>query len=916
MIQAGNAFHEAVTSGAKQRALLYFYDQGVYLTNDDLVIDSLSGSEMFNPDEDLRLGSCSSATIGFSIFNEDGRFNGFGFGRFKAYTGVMVDSGTYNHEGLVTAVYSGNTIVGSDTKPYLKINGAAPEDQPLSPVKGILVYNNTLYCLLADDSYWAYRFATSTWEDYEVYTWEALEASTWGEIEGDSGGADTDFNVGHLWQDWDQTTWADMKAYTWNELRNADTIQPILRALAARYIENNIGVVVNNERNIDFYLSDGTYESYEYLSRGVFIADRPVRVKSRIIEVSGYDLMTLFDKDMSDFEISYPATAIQILDAVCVYCGVTNNVNPNFLGHDLTFEEDPLIWQNVTARQVVSWIAEAAGRNARINKDGGLEFVWFTETGLTIDENNYVEFLPYEYVVHQIDKLQIRNSNSDIGVLIGEGTNGYIIQENPFLVFTSDAEGQQRGTPIYNILHAVPEYTPANCDWFGDWAYEPGDVITVSYKGEEYRFPIFSVDWEWGTMSKMNIACTGTEYKPVMDAQARETYRVGRKLLEITKTIDGYSSVATELTSKFDMLQTSFNQTSSEVSAFASRVTTLEGEDGVAGLKTRMNSAELKITDSAIVATVKEQGDFVEKRNIIASFSLEPAGAKLSAERISLEGLTTINGNFVVDTNGTLHTKQAIMEQCSVTGSLGAGNWTFDSNGAKYSGNNISANMTHLNGTFVGGGTQDRFFYGSTGCDVQYGADYNCQAIVRGRMVKLISQVAGEGVEQFRSACFTKVNYNNWDDLTFYCGESDFTGSGGEKGNIGYPYQPWDSIYVKKVHWREGYTTYSSRQLKKDIVPMPDMGSAIDRLEPVRFHFNDDAEEAPLRNGLIYEDTVEVLPDICEKPGSNPKAGPYGSIAYGELIPILLKEVQNLRKRVAELEVKVNGNIHTESSVD
>ena len=911
MIQASNAFHEAVTSGAKQRALLYFYDQGVYLTNDDLVIDSLSGSEMFNPDEDLRLGSCSSATIDFSIFNEDGRFNGFGFGRFKAYTGVMVDSGTYNHEGLVTAVYSGNTIVGSDTKPYLKINGAAPEDQPLSPVKGILVYNNTLYCLLADDSYWAYRFATSTWEDYEVYTWEALEASTWGEIEGDSGGADTDFNVGHLWQDWDQTTWADMKAYTWNELRNADTIQPILRALAARYIENNIGVVVNNERNIDFYFSNGTYESYEYLSRGVFIADRPVRVKSRIIEVSGYDLMTLFDKDMSDFEISYPATAIQILDAVCVYCGVTNNVNPNFLGHDLTFEEDPLIWQNVTARQVVSWIAEAAGRNARINKDGGLEFVWFTETGLTIDENNYVEFLPYEYVVHQIDKLQIRNSNSDIGVLIGEGTNGYIIQENPFLVFTSDAEGQQRGTPIYNILHAVPEYTPANCDWFGDWAYEPGDVITVNYKGEEYRFPIFSVDWEWGTMSKMNIACTGTEYKPVMDAQARETYRVGRKLLEITKTIDGYSSVATELTNKFDTLQTSVNQTSGQVSAFASRVTKLEGEDGVAGLKTRMEKAELKITPSAITAVVKQEGDFVEKGTIISSFSLEPTGAKLSAERISLEGLTTINGNFVVDTNGTLHTKQAIMEQCSVTGSLGAGNWTFDSNGAKYSGNNISANMTHLNGTFVGGGTQDRFFYGSTGCDVQYGADYNCQAIVRGRMVKLISQVAGEGVEQFRSACFTKVNYNNWDDLTFYCGESDFTGSGGEKGNIGYPYQPWDSIYVKKVHWREGYTTYSSRQLKKDIVPMPDMGSAIDRLEPVRFHFNDDAEEAPLRNGLIYEDTVEVLPDICEKPGSNPKAGPYGSIAYGELIPILLKEVQNLRKRVAELEVKVNGNIHT-----
>jgi hypothetical protein len=42
------------------------------------------------------------------------------------------------------------------------------------------------------------------------------------------------------------------------------------------------------------------------------------------------------------------------------------------------------------------------------------------------------------------------------------------------------------------------------------------------------------------------------------------------------------------------------------------------------------------------------------------------------------------------------------------------------------------------------------------------------------------------------------------------------------------------------------------------------------------------------------------MPEICV----DSKDG--GAINYQELIPMLLKEVQSLRKRVAELEAKVN----------
>lgn len=90
----------------------------------------------------------------------------------------------------------------------------------------------------------------------------------------------------------------------------------------------------------------------------------------------------------------------------------------------------------------------------------------------------------------------------------------------------------------------------------------------------------------------------------------------------------------------------------------------------------------------------------------------------------------------------------------------------------------------------------------------------------------------------------------------------------------------------------------SSRNLKHDINDMPDMGEIIDALKPVTYRYNEYPEQ--LRYGLIYEDTLPVLPEICTAGRDG-----NGSINYVELISVLLKEVQNLRKRVAELERRV-----------
>ena len=104
----------------------------------------------------------------------------------------------------------------------------------------------------------------------------------------------------------------------------------------------------------------------------------------------------------------------------------------------------------------------------------------------------------------------------------------------------------------------------------------------------------------------------------------------------------------------------------------------------------------------------------------------------------------------------------------------------------------------------------------------------------------------------------------------------------------------WDNAYINNIYYDE-LESFSSRYIKHDIQPMGDFGEAIDHLEPVSFVYNSDKTNKK-RYGLIYEDTIEYMPEICHNDGENK------SLVYSELIPILLNEIKSLRSRVKALE--------------
>lgn len=104
----------------------------------------------------------------------------------------------------------------------------------------------------------------------------------------------------------------------------------------------------------------------------------------------------------------------------------------------------------------------------------------------------------------------------------------------------------------------------------------------------------------------------------------------------------------------------------------------------------------------------------------------------------------------------------------------------------------------------------------------------------------------------------------------------------------------WESAYLRNIYYANLYQN-SSKEIKKEIRPIPDVGEKLDALVPVTFVYDNDPNEK-VRAGLIYEDTEGVMPEICTGDEGNK------AINYLELIPMLLKEIQGLRARVAALE--------------
>jgi hypothetical protein len=103
-----------------------------------------------------------------------------------------------------------------------------------------------------------------------------------------------------------------------------------------------------------------------------------------------------------------------------------------------------------------------------------------------------------------------------------------------------------------------------------------------------------------------------------------------------------------------------------------------------------------------------------------------------------------------------------------------------------------------------------------------------------------------------------------------------------------------------QISWSGGttsYTTTSDARIKKNIVDAPDAGSLIDAIQVRSWDFK--ADDVHWRYGMVAQELLPVAPEAVTVPEDEKM---MMGVDYAKLVPMLIKEVQSLRARVAQLE--------------
>jgi hypothetical protein len=93
------------------------------------------------------------------------------------------------------------------------------------------------------------------------------------------------------------------------------------------------------------------------------------------------------------------------------------------------------------------------------------------------------------------------------------------------------------------------------------------------------------------------------------------------------------------------------------------------------------------------------------------------------------------------------------------------------------------------------------------------------------------------------------------------------------------------------------YVTTSDARVKKNIVDAPDAGALIDAIKVRSWDFK--VDDMHWRYGMVAQELISIAPEAVTVPEDEDK---MMGIDYSKLVPMLIKEVQSLRARVAQLE--------------
>lgn len=493
---------------------------------------------------------------------------------------------------------------------------------------------------------------------------------------------------------------------TYTEILNGETDVTFGRAVMSELsavLINADGRFTNFDFSREFEAKIGVKvgSAFEYVSLGVFKGERPEKVRGKLIDFAAHDRMSLFDKSAESFvdSLTFPCTLGEIFTKLCAFCGV-GYVSAVFPNSGKTFDENPLADTDYTCREILGYIAEAAGAYARMSRDGAVELVWFAEVDYTVTRTDRFEMTESEFLTPPIDKLEVYNSYGDQLNTSGSGDIVYGISDNPFLYIENDTQLsglQPYVDAIFSRITSLPAYHPSSFRAEFNPAVQCGDIISVvDDYGETIRFPVFVQTITWNGFGKTTYENTGGVIRQNAPFTQRELEQIKKKSVKTTdlwtyidsylSSEEGIASIETAVGGKF-VTQDKLSGFVTETELNTSIKQYINGEEGTAAITSVVSgkyatkdeassmieqrvdalgaSLKLSVTNGTNSSTISLTKDGVS----LSSQTIQFTGEVVFKSDLSTAGSTTINGANIttgkisadrIDTS-TLYAKQVLL---------------------------------------------------------------------------------------------------------------------------------------------------------------------------------------------------------------------------------------------------------------
>ncbi len=431
--------------------------------------------------------------------------------------------------------------------------------------------------------------------------------------------------------------------------------------------------------------------------QGVFIAEKPEYTGSHTMRLTAWDKVTLLDKDLTDWLSGlqqWPYSLYQLTELVCSRCDIQWHAGELPNGE---LQVQKFTARGITGRQLICWIAEAAGRFAFANRLGQLEFGWYTPTDIQIGVTEIpaaascyaqgdlqLELYGAEvtdavsvtsahlsaqddgagnvtvqlssglgqhgclqgklqlsdYAVASIQKVQLRADEQDVGTVYPADTddavNTYTITGNPLLAAVDAQALQPVAQVLYEQLRQV-SYTPCTLGLPATTRIRPGHTVTVT-DSHGSRFTAYIMSAE-RSGQLLTLTCAGTPNRQSTRAanDITKTDQPG-KVLRLRTDVDGLLAENADTAGRLARLSMDVNGIQSQVQ---------HQQQAADGVQTQLSRLEQTTGElSATVQSITDDG--VNK--VTTAFGLRVDGSAVTIARSgsNMENKLSEKGMYVV----------------------------------------------------------------------------------------------------------------------------------------------------------------------------------------------------------------------------------------------------------------------------